>query len=273
MEEFTMQKVFFIGAGSMAEAIIRGLIKQEVVPAKNIYVNNRSNIERLQHLHKEYGVQILENKEQLQDADLVILAMKPKDTQAAFEDLATYLPSNTAAISVIAGIEMDEIERGLGKRPIARIMPNTSATLGLSASGIAFNELVTATQKKLYLEMFGAIGVVIEVREDQLHAVTALSGSGPAYVYYLMEAWEKIGTELGLPKETVRKLMVQTLAGSAAMVQYLNEDPSELRRKVTSPGGTTEAGIKALEAHHFEEAIFECIKSAEKRSRELAAGK
>lgn len=268
-----MQKIFFIGAGSMAEAIIRGLIKQEVVPAENIYVNNRSNIERLETLHKEYGVQIVENKEQLNEADLVILAMKPKDIQSAFQELAPYLPTNTAVISVIAGIGIEEIERGLGKRPIARVMPNTSATLGLSASGIAFNELVTPSQKTLYLEMFGAIGLVIEVQEDQLHAVTALSGSGPAYVYYLMEAWEKIGTDLGLPKETVRKLMSQTLAGSAAMLQYLDEDPSELRRKVTSPGGTTEAGLKALDAHHFKEAVFECIKSAEKRSRELADGK
>lgn len=268
-----MQKIFFIGAGSMAEAIIRGLIKQEVVPANNIYVNNRSNIERLQSLHNEYGVQIVENKEQLHDADLVILAMKPKDIQSAFKDLAPYLPSNTAVISVIAGIEIEEIERGLGKRPIARVMPNTSATLGLSASGIAFNELVSTAQKSLYLEMFGAIGIVIEVEEDQLHAVTALSGSGPAYVYYLMEAWEKIGTDLGLPKETVRKLMAQTLAGSAAMLQYLDEDPSELRKKVTSPGGTTEAGLKALDTHHFKEAVFECIKGAEKRSRELAEGK
>ena len=118
--------------------------------------------------------------------------------------------------------------------------------------------------------MLDAIGIVIEVEEDKLHAVTALSGSGPAYLYYLLEAFETVGTEFGLSKETVRTLMVQTIAGSAAMLQKVKEEPDVLRRKVTSPGGTTEAGIRALQDHHFNEAIFQCIKSAEARSRELS---
>lgn len=267
-----MEKLVFVGAGSMAEALIQGWIKKGVVPANHIYVKNRSNVQRLLDLKNRYGVHILENLEELKDADLIILAMKPKDAYEAFEAIAPYLSEQTAILSVLAGIGMETIENALGARPIARVMPNTSAAIGMSASGIAFNQYVRDNQKSIYLELLEAIGIVIEVEEDQLHAITALSGSGPAYLYYLLEAWEKIGMEFGLSKEVVRKLMVQTIAGSAMMLQKMKEEPEELRRKVTSPGGTTEAGIKALEKYHFMEAIHACIKSAEARSRELAKG-
>lgn len=267
-----MQKLVFIGAGSIAEALIHGWIKNDVVPRENIYVKNRSNVQRLHELKERFGVHILEQLEDLSDADLVILAMKPKDAKAAFETIAPYLSENTAILSVLAGISMETIEKALGARPIARVMPNTSAAIGMAASGISFNEYVTEEQKALYLQLLEAIGIVIEVEEEQLHAITALSGSGPAYLYYLLEAWEKIGTEFGLSKEVVRKLMVQTIAGSAMMLQQIKEEPEVLRKKVTSPGGTTEAGIKALESYKFTEAIFACIKNAEARSRELAKG-
>ena len=267
-----MQKIVFIGAGSMAEAIIHGWIKKEVFSSEQIYIKNRSNVERLEHLQESYGVQTLPSLNDLEDADVVILAMKPKDAKSAMEMIAPYLGKHTAILSVLAGISIGTIEEYLGARPIARVMPNTSATIGMAASGVSFNINVTEEQKRQFLQMLEAIGIVIEVEEDQLHAVTALSGSGPAYLYYLLEAWETIGTEFGLSKETVRKLMVQTIAGSAAMLQTVKEEPCELRKKVTSPGGTTEAGIKALEKHKFNEAIYASIKSAEARSRELAKG-
>jgi len=265
-----LQKVIFVGAGAIAEALIQGWIEQEVVDATNIYVSNRSNYERLDFLSMKYSVNILQKPEQLFDADLIVLAVKPKDGKIAMESIKPYMDENTPILTVMAGIAMETVSELLGKRPIARVMPNTSATIGMSASGIAFNDIVTDEQKKLFIQMLDAIGIVIEVEEDKLHAVTALSGSGPAYLYYLLEAFEKVGTEFGLTKEIVRKLMVQTIAGSAAMLERVKEEPDVLRRKVTSPGGTTEAGIRALEDHHFNEAIFKCIKSAEARSRELA---
>lgn len=267
-----MKKIVFIGAGSMAEALIQGWTKKEVFSSKQIYIKNRSNIERLEYLQHTYGVQALASLDELRDADLVILAMKPKDAKSAMEMIAPYLSKHASILSVLAGISIDMIEKELGARPVARVMPNTSATIGMAASGVAFNEYVTEEQKKKFLQMLEAIGIVIEVEEDKLHAITALSGSGPAYLYYLLEAWETIGTEFGLSKETVRKLMVQTIAGSAAMLQTVKEEPHILRKKVTSPGGTTEAGIKALEEHHFNEAIYASIKRAEARSRELAKG-
>ncbi|MFF5996150.1 pyrroline-5-carboxylate reductase [Lysinibacillus sp. KU-BSD001] len=267
-----MQKIVFIGAGSMAEAIIGGWVNKGYFDAKQIFVSNRSDFTRLENLHNTYGVQILEQLSDLHDADLIILAMKPKDVGSAMQNIAPFISANAAILSVLAGISIKTIEDGLCARPIARVMPNTSATIGMSASGIAFNDLVTEEQKALFIDMLMTIGLVVEVEEDKLHAVTALSGSGPAYIYYLMEAFEKVGTDIGLPKDIVRQLMVQTLAGSASMLQSVDEEPDELRRKIMSPGGTTEAGIQALQDHHFTETIEACVKSAESRSRELAKG-
>ena len=267
-----MQKILFVGAGSMAEALISGWVEQKVIPSQNIYITNRSNHERLVRLNENYAVNILEDNALISKMDLIILATKPKDILHAMERVRPFISPDTAVLSVLAGIPIDTIEEGIGNRPIARVMPNTSATIGMSASGIAFNALVKDYQKVWYLQLLEAIGIVIEVEEDKLHAVTALSGSGPAYLYYLLEAWEAVGAEFGLTKEIVRELMVQTIAGSAAMLQTGNEEPNVLRRKVTSPGGTTEAGIHALESNRFNEAIYACIKSAEARSRELANG-
>lgn len=267
-----MKKIVFIGAGSIAEALIHGWVENEVIPSDCMYISNRSNQQRLQELASKYGVQQLESYEQLSDADLIILAMKPKDARLAMDAIRPYIEPDVAVLSVLAGISIATIEDHLGARPIARVMPNTSATIGMSASGIAFNQLVNDAQHALYIQMLEAIGIVIEVEEDKLHAVTALSGSGPAYLYYLIEAFERVGTEFGLTKEIVRKLMVQTIAGSAEMLKSVKEEPEVLRKKVTSPGGTTEAGIKALEAMAFNDAIANCIRSAENRSRELARG-
>ena len=266
-----MQKIIFIGAGSMAEALIHGWIKKSVVNPKALFISNRSNKERLQELVEAYDVNLMGDTSQLHDADLVILAMKPKDARAAMEVIAPHLGTDTAILSVLAGVSIDTMEQYLGSRPIARVMPNTSATIGMSASGIAFNKHVTKVQHALYIQMLEAVGTVIEVEEEKLHAVTALSGSGPAYLYYLVEAFENAGAEFGLSKEVVRELMVQTIAGSAEMLKSGNVEPQTLRKKVTSPGGTTEAGIKALESMSFNETIANCVRSAENRSRELAS--
>lgn len=266
-----MQKIVFVGAGSMAEALIQGWVKKDVFSSTNIYVMNRSNGEKLNLLAEKYGIQVISDRgEILPQADLVVLAMKPKDIVASMQDIAPLLSENTVILSVVAGTSIESIENGLGSRPIARVMPNTSATIGMSASGISFNQLITTDFKAQFMQMLEAVGVVIEVKEQDLHAITALSGSGPAYLYYLVEAFEQAGMKYGLEKETIRTLAVQTIAGAAEMLKQSDEDPAELRRKVTSPGGTTAAGIKALEEYHFMDAIEACIDEATKRSIELA---
>lgn len=267
-----MKKILFIGAGSMAEALIQGWIKEKVFTPQEIYVTNRSDKERLQFLQETYGVHCLFYQAIYKEADLIILAMKPKDAIAAMCDLQSKITEQSAILSILAGIAITTITEYLGNRPVARVMPNTSATIGMSASGIAFNNEVSSGQRIMFLQLLEAVGSVIEVDEDQLHAVTALSGSGPAYIYYLMEAFERVGTKVGLSKDTVRLLMTQTLAGTAEMLKQSVDEPDVLRKKVTSPGGTTEAGIQALEQYQFNEAIEACIKEAEARSRSLANG-
>ena len=267
-----MSKIAFIGAGSMAEAIIHGWTSKNVVSADNIFVINRSNKERLQLLQQRYGVIPLESLEQLHDVNIVILAVKPKDAHEVMKTIKPAIHPNAIILSILAGISISSIEECLGKRPIARAMPNTSAAIGLSATGIAFNHLVTEELRSYFFLLLEAIGIVTEVEEDQLHAITALSGSGPAYIYYLLEAFEKVGLEYGLSGDLVRSLMVQTLAGSAEMINQVKEEPNVLRKKVTSPGGTTEAGIATLDRLEFFNFIASCIRSAEKRSRELAKG-
>ncbi len=256
----------------MAEAIIAGIVEQGALEPQNVFVMNKSDDERLISLQHRYGVSIVcKEKEALKNADLVVLATKPKDIHRAMADTLPYLSDKTAVLSVIAGISIQTIESGLGARPIARSMPNTSATIGKSATGIAMNAAVDEKMKRLVLDLLESIGMVKEVEEDDLHAVTALSGSGPAYVYYLAEALEEAAIGKGLSKDIARALIIQTLEGAAAMLKETGTEPAELRKNVTSPGGTTQAGLDALVNGMFKETIADCIGKATARSRELGA--
>lgn len=265
-----MGKIVFVGAGSMAEAIIAGILTNEVLPANDVYVMNKSDDERLAYMQRTYGVSLVcQERKALKEAELIVLATKPKDVQQAMQDIVKYLNDDIAVLSVIAGVAIETIQNGLGSRPIARSMPNTSATIGMSASGVSMNAKVDPHMRERILDLLSSIGVVKEVGEDELHTVTALSGSGPAYVYYMVEALEEAAIAKGLSNEVVRELVIQTFEGAAAMLRQTGEDPKLLRKNVTSPGGTTEAGLKALESRLFKETIQECINSAERRSREL----
>lgn len=265
-----MKTIVFIGAGSMAEAVIAGILEQGAIAPHNVYVMNKSDDARLTSLQNKYGISIVcKEKEILKKADLVVLATKPKDIHQAMADIRPLLQDEAAILSVIAGISIGTMESGLGTRPIARSMPNTSATIGKSATGVAMNGAVDETLRQDVLGLLEAIGLVKEVEEDDLHAVTALSGSGPAYVYYLAEALEEAAVDKGLTQEVARSLIIQTLEGAAAMLKETRTEPAQLRENVTSPNGTTAAGLQALEAGMFKEAIASCIEKATVRSREL----
>lgn len=266
-----MKKIVFVGAGSMAEAIIAGMVKEAVTLPKNITVMNKADDQRLIQLQNKYGVSIIcPNKFALKEADLIVLATKPQDIQQALIDIRPILKENAAILSVVAGISIATIEACAGSRPIARSMPNTSATIGKSATGIAFNAAVTDSLKSEICILLEAIGLVQQVEEEQLHIVTALSGSGPAYIYALVEAFEKISVSEGLTKDVARSLTIQTLEGAAAMLKETGVEPSILRENVTSPNGTTAAGLRALADGKFEEIIANCIIAATERSKELA---
>ncbi|MBD7906756.1 pyrroline-5-carboxylate reductase [Sporosarcina gallistercoris] len=267
-----MEKIVFVGAGSMAEAVIAGICKQGTVKTENVFVMNRADEARLEFLQNTYGISIVSSdKNELRSADLVVLATKPKDINTAMEQISSLVNKHAVILSVLAGISIATIESGLGKHPIARSMPNTSAAIGKSATGVSWNSSISSEEKQEILNLLSSIGIVAEVEEDDLHAVTALSGSGPAYVYYLAEALETAAIRAGIEQPIARDLIIQTIEGAACMLRQTQEEPSLLRENVTSPGGTTEAGLQALTSGGFHEAVFSCIQHAEKRSRELGS--
>ncbi|MCD7033262.1 pyrroline-5-carboxylate reductase [Metabacillus sp. GX 13764] len=265
-----MNKIAFLGAGSMAEAMISGLVNGNIVPKENIIAANRTNRERLFYLHEKYGIDITDSKEDLlKHADVVVLAMKPKDAAFAISSIK-HLVGRQLIISVLAGITIQAIHRMFEKETaVIRAMPNTSAAIRMSATALSASKKVTMGQLKFAKHLFETIGMATVVKEQHLDAVTGLSGSGPAYIYYFIESMERAGAELGLDEKTAKDLILQTLAGASEMLLQSDKAPSMLRKEVTSPGGTTEAGIKSLEGYHFEEAIVESIKKAAERSKEL----
>lgn len=265
-----MTKIVFVGAGAMAEAIIKGLTKKEKVSPEQIHVTNKSDLEQLKHLESTYHVQLVcAEKKALTEADIVFLAMKPKDAVDACQEIAAFINKEATIISVIAGVSIQTITAHLGSRPIARVMPNTSAAVGLSASAVSWNDLVSEESKLGIIDLLESIGTVKAVVEEDLHVVTALAGSGPAYLYFFAEQFEAAAVEHGMNQADARQLFIQTMEGAAQMLKKGDVEPAELRKKVTSPGGTTEAGIEQLVKHKVDEAIFACIDAAQKKSREL----
>ncbi|MCM3357133.1 MULTISPECIES: pyrroline-5-carboxylate reductase [unclassified Psychrobacillus] len=265
-----MTNIVFVGAGSMAEAIIHGLLEENKVSPDSICVMNKSDQKHLQYLQSKYQIDIMcSEKLALQKADIVFLAMKPKDAIDACKDISLYINKTATIVSVIAGVSIQTIESYLGERPIARVMPNTSASVGLSASALCCNDKINDLSKKVIINLLESIGTVMLVEEEDMHVVTALSGSGPAYLYYFAEQFEAAAVLHGLSKEDARQLFFQTMKGAAHMLMNGSVEPAELRRKVTSPGGTTEAGIEQLMSHKVDEAIFACIDAAQQKSRIL----
>ncbi|KRE54432.1 pyrroline-5-carboxylate reductase [Paenibacillus sp. Soil522] len=266
----------FYGAGSMAEAIVRGLINEKLVEPKRISMLNRQNAERLTELNERYGVQTivqgLNNEVYLRDADIIFLAMKPKDAAEAIASIKPLTSPKQLFISVIAGLSISAIEQLLGgKASVVRAMPNTSSTIGLGATGISYSENVTPQQRLLTEAIFSSVGINAVVDESLQQAVTGVSGSGPAYVYYFMESMIASAIQLGLSEEAAKELVTQTVLGAAEMVRYTGEEPAELRRKVTSPNGTTQAALEVMAENSFSETIIKAVKRSAERAGELGA--
>lgn len=268
------KSIAFVGAGSMAEAIFRGLIEKKIADPNKISVINRSDNEKLERLRERYGVQVSADPNRKADmiaqADIVVLAMKPKDAEASFRELKSQVSGRQLLVSVIAGLAIAKIAALLETdAAIVRTMPNTSTTIGLGATGVSFSSNVTSEQKELALALFESVGIVSVVDEPLLDIVTGVSGSGPAYVYYFMEAMTKAAVEGGLTDEQARLLTLQTVLGAAHMVELTGEDPAELRRKVTSPNGATQAAIETLDRHQFCEGIVRAVFRSAERSKEM----
>lgn len=265
------KKIAFIGAGSMAEAFVSGIIKKEFVRSKNIYITNYQNKERLDFLKERYHIQASQNKEEvIRDAEVIVLSIKPYDIKLAIESIKPYLKPNQLIISVVAGISTDYIAMLIDhENPIIRAMPNTSASIGLSATALTKGITVTDKQLMVAEQLFKTIGITVIIDEKNMDTVTAISGSGPAYIYYVVEAMEDIAVELGLDPDVAKILITQTVIGAGEMLKSTEKNAGTLRKNITSPAGTTEAAIRTLESYHFKQAIKECVKSAYERSVEM----
>lgn len=261
----------FIGAGSMAEAMVSGMLNSKLFEKEQLIVTNRSNKDRLDYFKEQYGVVVTHDQgEAIKNAGVIILAMKPKDVTAALEGIKPFVSEKQMLISVIAGVSTKSMEELLDLNiAIIRAMPNTSATIGYSATAISKGTYADDLHETIAETLFLTIGTVSKVNEEDLHAVTGLSGSGPAYVYYLVEAMEKAAADLGLAKDVSKELILQTIIGAAEMLKSSPKHPSTLRKDIMSPGGTTEAGLKVLESYKYQEAMIECIERAAARSAEM----
>jgi pyrroline-5-carboxylate reductase len=202
----------------------------------------------------------------------VVIAVKPGDVPATLETAGTALGADTLLLSIAAGVTIATIEDLAPDRPVVRAMPNTPALVGLGASAIAAGTYARAEHLDLAERILGAVGVVVRVGESALDAVTGLSGSGPAYVFLVAEALIEAGVLVGLTRDVAYQLVVQTLLGSATLLARDEQGPEALRAAVTSPGGTTAAGLRELEAHGLRSAILDAVTAATRRSRELGGG-
>lgn len=273
MSSILTQNIVFVGAGSMAEAIIRGLVQHLHINPQHIHALNRQNKERLQQLGSEYGIQtghVTAQQETLQKANIIVLAMKPKDAKKAITELAPLLNPKQFLISVIAGLSIKSIGSSLSADiPVVRTMPNTSSTIGLGATGISVSSHVTQQQLEWVLQCFQSIGCTALVAEEQLDLITGLSGSGPAYIYYMMEAMIEAAVQDGLEERIAKEFAVQTVLGAATMVKETGEEPSALRKKVMSPGGTTEAAIAVMDQKRFADIVQSAMRRSAQRATEI----
>ena len=261
--------IAFIGAGNMAEALIRGLLAAKTVNASQIIATD-VRPERLGELEKAFGIRTTQdNAAAASDSDVILLAVKPQQMTAV---LASLKPrSNAVIISIAAGIPTSRIERELGGKPrVIRVMPNTPALVGEGAAALARGAHASTDDAAVANTILAAVGTTVSVGEEMLDAVTALSGSGPAYIFYVAEAMIEAGKNAGLPDDIARQLTIQTIKGAGKLLAESNESPAELRRKVTSPGGTTEAALKVMTERRLLETFNEAIAAATKRGKELS---
>ena len=263
-------RIAFIGAGNMAASLIGGL-RAKGLEAAQIRASD-PGAETRAKVAAEHGIAVFaDNAEAVKDADVVVLAVKPQAMKTVCEAIRPSLKPNQLVVSIAAGITCASMDNWLGAQPIVRCMPNTPALLRQGVSGLFATAQVSAEQRQQAEELLSAVGIALWLDEEQqLDAVTALSGSGPAYFFLLIEAMTAAGMKLGLPADIAAQLTVQTALGAAHMAVVSDVDAAELRRRVTSPAGTTEAAIKSFQAGGFEALVEKALGAAAHRSAEMA---
>ena len=265
------QRVAVLGTGKIGEALVSGLLRAGK-PVDEVLVTARRP-DRAAALHERYGVTAVSNAEAAKKADTLILTVKPQDMGALLDELAPHVPADKLVVSGAAGITTGWIgARLVAGVPVVRVMTNTPVLVDEAMSAISAGAHATEAHLVRTEEIFTPVGKTIRVPEAQQDAVTALSGSGPAYFYYLVEAMTDAGILLGLPRAAAHDLIVQAAIGAAVMLRDSGEHPVKLREAVTSPAGTTIAAIRTMEDHGVRAAMIAALEAARDRSRELASG-
>ena len=265
----TNKCIGFIGVGVMGSSIIKSLLMKSIT-SDQICIADKSP-EKLEQLKSQYQVEVKEIAPIGKSCNVIFLAVKPQDLADVLNELKQTIQPETLVISIAAGKTIKFIEDQLqSNNSVIRAMPNTPAQIGKGISAIAAGTKVSGDELKIATELFSTTGEVVVVTEDKIDAVTALSGSGPAYFFYFIEAMVKAGVELGLTDEIATKLAIETISGSAAMLKESNLDAATLRKNVTSPKGTTAAALEVFTNNDLENIILKAMSAAKNRAQELA---
>ena len=266
--------IALIGSGNMGEAIIAGLLRNGLAPSKSIYASG-PRVERGAELQSRYGIQpFTDNAEAVRSADVIILAIKPQKLKKTLAGLKGKIPVYALVLSIVAGASIQTLQEGLNHPTVVRSMPNTPAQIGEGITVWATSATVSPAQAELARKILSALGQEIFVEEESyLDMATALSGTGPAYVFLFIEALFDAGVHLGLPQRIAEQLIVQTIRGSVDYYQSRKLHPAALRNEVTSPGGTSAAALYYLEKAGFRTAVSRAVWAAFERSQELGKGR
>jgi len=263
-------KIAFIGGGAMGEAILSAILGRNLSTPENIWVSDVKE-ERRQYLKQQYGVAVTgDNREAIEKSDIVVLAIKPQNLAEVLPSLNGQLKSTQLVLSIIAGARINTLCQGLSHRPIVRVMPNTPAQIGEGISVWTATAEVTDQQKKWARTILGTMGKEIYVDDEKyLDMATAVSGSGPAYFFLFVECLIQAAVKIGLAQEVAEELVLQTMLGSSHLLQKSGKSPAELRRMVTSPGGTTAEALRQFEEGDLNSLVSRAVTAAYNKAREL----
>lgn len=265
-------KIGFIGGGKMATALISGLLGKNICPPQHIAVHSKTDATQ-KKLHHDFHVLATRTNADVVDAsDTIVLAIKPQEVIGVLKEIADRITSEHLIISLVTGTTIAAIKTALGKDvPVARVASNTPARIGMAAQAVAFDPLCTNAQKQWVKRLCDAVGTTIEIPEDLCNATMALAGSGPAFVFWLMEAFIKAGKTIGIPEDIAKQLTLQTFVGAGILAQKNSKTLPDLINEVTSPGGITIAGLNHLNSSDCDIILAETVAAALSRAKELGA--
>ena len=265
-----MFKLGIIGVGNMGEAIVKGILNKKILKSEDILVYDKFK-EKSKNISEFYGVGVANSNSQLTSlSETIILAVKPQDLEKTINEIKNNLTEEKILISILAGVPIKKIKNLLNKNvAVVRVMPNTPALVGEGAIAVSFDDSIDENKKEYIISILSSLGKVYRVEEKDMDVITGLSGSGPAYVFTFIDSLAQGGVKKGLPYNLALDLAIQTVLGSAKLLQETEEHPMVLRDKVSSPSGTTIYGLHTLEKYNFRNAVISAVEDATDRSKEL----